>query len=101
MFISKFSKSVRSFFQRIFTVAGHRELAYGMEFFEKYSYIDGVNDHSLSAPWRYPAELLLAGGDNPNPLVELLAELRRDGHNIDAALFQYSAMRHWLEMNLE
>lgn len=67
-----------------------------MEWFEQYKWIIGTVD--LSAPWRYPAGLLTANGDYPNPCGRLLGDLRAAGYQVDAALFQLLALQHHLEL---
>lgn len=73
-------------------------ISYSMSYFDRYRWMDGIDDHSLSAPWRYPANMLTPNGDNPNPLGRMLGEMRQMGYEVDAALFQLQALQHNLEM---
>lgn len=73
-------------------------ISYSMSYFDRYRWMDGIDDHSLSAPWRYPAKMLTPNGDNPNPLGRMLGEMRQMGYEVDAALFQLQALQHNLEM---
>ena len=67
---------------------------YSMGFYKPYLWI--IKEKSISAPWAYPADLLSAGGDYPNPCGELLAELEQQGYRVEAAQFQLLALQHHL-----
>ncbi|MCP2005218.1 UNVERIFIED_ORG: prophage antirepressor-like protein [Buttiauxella agrestis ATCC 33320] len=73
-------------------------ISYSMEYFNQYRWMNGINEQSLSAPWRYPANMLTPNGDNPNPLGHMLGEMRQMGYEVDAALFQLQSLQHHLEM---
>jgi len=73
-------------------------ISYSMAYFDQYRWMRGIDDHSLSAPWRYPANMLTPNGDNPNPLGRMLNEMRQMGYEVDAALFQLQSLQHHLEM---
>lgn len=72
-------------------------ISYPMSYFNQYSHITELNDHALSAPWRYPVDNLVPNGDNPNPLGGVLGDLRKMGYEVDAALFQLLSLQHHLE----
>lgn len=72
-------------------------ISYPMSYFNQYSHVGGLNEHALSAPWRYPAGNLIPNGDNPNPLGRMLGELKNMGCEVDAALFQLLSLQHHLE----
>lgn len=72
-------------------------ISYPMSYFEQYGWMRGVDERTLSAPWRYPAEMLVANGDNPNPLGRVLGDLKKMGYEVDAALFQLLSLQHHLE----
>ncbi len=72
-------------------------ISYPMSYFNQYSHITELNEHSLSAPWRYPVDNLVPNGDNPNPLGRVLGDLRKMGYEVDAALFQLLSLQHHLE----
>lgn len=71
--------------------------SYPMEYFQQYRHVRGMNENALSAPWRYPADMLVPNGDNPNPLGRMLGELKNMGCEVDAALFQLLSLQHHLE----
>ncbi|MCA1178861.1 MULTISPECIES: Bro-N domain-containing protein [unclassified Pantoea] len=71
--------------------------SYPMEYFNQYRHVRGINENALSAPWRYPADMLVPNGDNPNPLGRMLGELKNMGCEVDAALFQLLSLQHHLE----
>ncbi|MDF7658307.1 BRO family protein [Erwiniaceae bacterium L1_54_6] len=71
--------------------------SYPMEYFNQYRHIRGMSENALSAPWRYPADMLVPNGDNPNPLGRMLGELKNMGLEVDAALFQLLSLQHHLE----
>jgi len=71
--------------------------SYPMEYFNQYSHVRGLSERALSAPWRYPADMLIPNGDNPNPLGRMLGELKNMGCEVDAALFQLLSLQHHLE----
>lgn len=73
-------------------------ISYSMEYFNQYRWMNGINEQSLSAPWRYPANMLTPNGDNPNPIGHMLGEMRQMGYEVDAALFQLQSLQHHLEM---
>ncbi|MEJ5176973.1 hypothetical protein WH277_17390 [Erwinia sp. MYb416] len=62
-------------------------------YFEQYSWMRGLDDKALSAPWRYPADMLVPNGDNPNPLGKMLGEMRQMGYEVEAALFQLLSLQ--------
>lgn len=70
---------------------------YSMEFFKGYLWI--IGEKSIRAPWAYPADLLTNTGDYPNPCGRLLAELKQQGYNVEAAQFQLLALQHHLEIH--
>ncbi|CAI1919145.1 phage antirepressor N-terminal domain-containing protein [Serratia marcescens] len=72
------------------------QLSYSMEWFKSYRWI--IGDKALSAPWCYPAEMLIPNGDYPNPCGRLLVELKRAGYQVEAAMFQLKALQHHLEV---
>ena len=72
-------------------------ISYPMDYFSQYGHIRDMNEHTLSAPWRYPADMLVPNGDNPNPLGRMLGELKSMGCEVDAALFQLLSLQHHLE----
>lgn len=72
-------------------------ISYPMNYFNQYGHIRDMNEHTLSAPWRYPADMLVPNGDNPNPLGRMLGELKSMGCEVDAALFQLLSLQHHLE----
>lgn len=72
-------------------------MSYPMSYFNQYSHITELNEHALSAPWRYPVDNLVPNGDNPNPLGRVLGDLRKMGYEVDAALFQLLSLQHHLE----
>ncbi|EKN5043312.1 phage antirepressor N-terminal domain-containing protein [Yersinia enterocolitica] len=72
-------------------------ISYPMGYFNQYGHIREMNEHALSAPWRYPADMLVPNGDNPNPLGRMLGELKNMGCEVDAALFQLLSLQHHLE----
>lgn len=72
-------------------------ISYPMSYFNQYSHIRELNDHALSAPWRYPVDNLVPNGDNPNPLGRMLGDLRNMGYEVEAALFQLLSLQHHLE----
>lgn len=72
-------------------------ISYPMSYFNQYSHITELNEHALSAPWRYPVDNLVPNGDNPNPLGRVLGDLRKMGYEVDAALFQLLSLQHHLE----
>lgn len=72
-------------------------ISYPMTYFNQYGHVSGLNEHALSAPWRYPADRLIPNGDNPNPLGRMLGDLRTMGYEVDAALFQLLSLQHHLE----
>lgn len=72
------------------------QLSYSMEWFKGYRWI--IGDKALSAPWCYPAEMLIPNGDYPNPCGKLLVELKRSGYQVEAAMFQLKALQHHLEV---
>lgn len=74
------------------------QISFPMAFFDQYRWMNGVDDRSLSAPWRYEPKMLEDGGDYPNPLGRLLGQLKANGLDVEAAIFQYSASRHALEV---
>lgn len=69
-------------------------ISYPMSYFEGFPYIKELNQHSLSAPWRYPAKLLEATNDVPNPIHQILKDLKGLGYEVDAAIFQLKAIQH-------
>ena len=73
-------------------------ISYSMAYFDQYRWMRGIDDYSLSAPWRYPANMLTPNGDNPNPLGRMLNDMRQMGYEVDAALFQLQSLQHHLEM---
>lgn len=72
-------------------------ISFPMSYFEQYSWMRGLDDKALSAPWRYPADMLVPNGDNPNPLGKMLGEMRQMGYEVEAALFQLLSLQHHLE----
>lgn len=72
-------------------------ISYPMSYFNQYRHIRELNDHTLSAPWRYPVDNLVPNGDNPNPLGRMLGDLRNMGYEVEAALFQLLSLQHHLE----
>ncbi|WP_158785281.1 BRO family protein [Pantoea sp. BAV 3049] len=72
-------------------------ISFPMSYFEKYSWMRGLDDRALSAPWRYPADMLIPNGDNPNPLGKMLGDMRQMGYEVEAALFQLLSLQHHLE----
>lgn len=72
-------------------------ISYPMSYFEQYGWMRGIDERTLSAPWRYPAEMLVPNGDNPNPLGRVLGDLKKMGYEVDAALFQLLSLQHHLE----
>ena len=72
-------------------------ISYPMNYYEQYSWMRGIDERSLSAPWRYPADMLVPNGDNPNPLGKMLGEMRQMGYEVEAALFQLQSLQHHLE----
>lgn len=72
-------------------------ISFPMSYFEQYSWMRGLDDRALSAPWRYPADMLVPNGDNPNPLGKMLGEMRQMGYEVEAALFQLLSLQHHLE----
>lgn len=72
-------------------------ISYPMSYFNQYRHISELNEHALSAPWRYPVDNLVPNGDNPNPLGRVLGDLRKMGYEVDAALFQLLSLQHHLE----
>lgn len=73
------------------------QISYPMEYFNQYSHVRGLNEHTLSAPWRYPANMLVPNGDFPNPLGRMLVEMRQMGYEVEAAIFQLHSLQHHLE----
>lgn len=73
------------------------QISYPMAYFNQYSHMRGLNEHTLSAPWRYPANMLVPNGDFPNPLGRMLVEMRQMGYEVEAALFQLHSLQHHLE----
>lgn len=72
-------------------------ISFPMSYFEKYTWMQGIDEHALSAPWRFPANMLTPNGDNPNPLGKMLSEMRQMGYEVEAALFQLLSLQHHLE----
>ena len=72
-------------------------ISFPMSYFEQYSWMSGLDERALSAPWRYPADMLVPNGDNPNPLGKMLGEMRHMGYEVEAALFQLLSLQHHLE----
>ena len=72
-------------------------ISFPMSYYEQYSWIRGIDQRALSAPWRYPADMLTPNGDNPNPLGKMLGEMRQMGYEVEAALFQLLSLQHHLE----
>jgi hypothetical protein len=72
------------------------QLSYSMKWFKSHNWI--IDDEALRAPWCYPAEMLIANEDSPNPCGMLLVELERAGYQVDAAMFQLKALQHHLEV---
>lgn len=70
---------------------------YSMGFFKGYLWM--IGEKSIRAPWAYPADLLTNTGDYPNPCGRLLAELKQQGYNVEAAQFQLLALQHHLELH--
>lgn len=73
------------------------QISYPMTYFNQFSHVRGLNEHTLSAPWRYPANMLVPNGDFPNPLGRMLMEMRQMGYEVEAALFQLHSLQHHLE----
>ncbi|WP_419721188.1 ORF6N domain-containing protein [Pectobacterium aroidearum] len=71
-------------------------ISYPMEYFDQFKWMMGQK--AFSAPWNYPAKMLVPNGDNPNPLAHLLHDLRTAGYQVEAAQFQLLALQHHLEM---
>lgn len=71
-------------------------ISYPMEYFDQFKWI--IGSVNLSAPWRYPAGMLVPNGDYPNPCGRLLGDLKNAGYEVDAALFQLLSLQHHLEM---
>lgn len=72
-------------------------ISYPMNYYEQYSRMRGIDEKSLSAPWLYPADMLVPNGDYPNPLGKMLGEMRQMGYEVEAALFQLHSLQHHLE----
>lgn len=72
-------------------------ISFPMSYYEQYSWMRGIDQRALSAPWRYPADMLTPNGDNPNPLGKMLGEMRQMGYEVEAALFQLLSLQHHLE----
>lgn len=72
-------------------------ISYPMSYFKEFPYIKEINEHALSAPWRYPARLLEQTVDVPNPIHQILRDLKGLGYEVDAAIFQMKAIQHNLE----
>jgi len=72
-------------------------VSFPMSYYDQYRWMRGVDDRALSAPWRYPAGMLVPNGDNPNPLGKMLGELRKMGYEVEGALFQLLSLQHHLE----
>lgn len=72
-------------------------ISFPMSYFEQYKWMRGLDDRALSAPWKYPADMLVPNGDNPNPLGKMLGEMRQMGYEVEAALFQLLSLQHHLE----
>lgn len=71
-------------------------VSYPISYYEKYRWI--VGDKALSDPRCYPPKMLTLSGDYPNPIGEMLGELRQMGCEVEAALFQLFSLQHHLEM---
>nr|NMN90980.1 ORF6N domain-containing protein [Brenneria salicis ATCC 15712 = DSM 30166]RBP57325.1 ORF6N domain-containing protein [Brenneria salicis ATCC 15712 = DSM 30166] len=71
-------------------------ISYPMEYFDQFKWMMGQK--AFSAPWNYPANMLIPNGDYPNPLAHLLHDLRKAGYQVEAAQFQLLALQHHLEM---
>ncbi|MCU1787760.1 ORF6N domain-containing protein [Pectobacterium polaris] len=71
-------------------------ISYPMEYFDQFKWMMGQK--AFSAPWNYPAGMLVPNGDYPNPLALLLRDLRTAGYEVEAAQFQLLALQHHLEM---
>lgn len=72
-------------------------ISYPMSYFKEFPYIKEINEHALSAPWRYPVRLLEQTVDVPNPIHQILRNLKGLGYEVDAAIFQMKAIQHNLE----
>lgn len=72
-------------------------ISFPMSYYEQYCWMRGIDQRALSAPWRYPADMLTPNGDNPNPLGKMLGEMRQMGYEVEAALFQLLSLQHHLE----
>lgn len=71
-------------------------ISYPMSYFDKFRWM--IGDRALSAPWHYPANMLVPNGDYPNPLGHMLGEMKQLGYEVDAALFQLLSLQHHLEV---
>lgn len=71
-------------------------ISYPMSYFDQFKWMMGQK--VFSAPWNYPANMLVPNGDYPNPLAHLLHDLETAGYEIEAARFQLLALQHHLEM---
>lgn len=76
--------------------AARLSLSYGMEWLEQYRWL--IGDAAKGKAWNYPAKLLTANSDNPNPIGRMLVELKDSGYVVDAAMFQLQAMQHHLDV---
>lgn len=71
-------------------------ISYPMSYFDQFKWMMGQK--VFSAPWNYPANMLVPNGDYPNPLAHLLHDLKTAGYDVEAAQFQLLALQHHLEM---
>jgi phage anti-repressor protein len=71
-------------------------LSYGMDWLEQYRWL--IGDAAKGKVWNYPAKLLTANSDNPNPIGSMLVELKDSGYVVDAAMFQLQAMQHHIDV---
>ena len=71
-------------------------ISYPMTYFDQFRPM--IGERELSAPWRYPHKMLSDNGDYPNPLGNLLQNLKNHGYDVQAARFQFAAMLHYLEI---
>lgn len=70
-------------------------ISYPMAYYDKFRWL--IGDDALSAPWRYPEQMLIPNGDHPNPLGQMLRDMKGLGYEVEAALFQLMSLQHHLE----
>ncbi|HDL8226821.1 TPA: phage antirepressor N-terminal domain-containing protein [Yersinia enterocolitica] len=72
------------------------KISYPMSWFDSYRWI--VGEKALSAPWTYPANLLIPDNDYPNPCGRLLGDMKNAGYEVEAAQFQLLSLQHHVQM---